>query len=184
MMKEKISKYLSLTATAALLIFAAISARATTIEGYTSQGQFQTVLVTNPGRLQVDTSTGIPQHVISDSGSVSSVTVLNTPLPVSGNITVTASTAATITTGQITPTTLGVVVFAANSSRLQSNVCNDDPSANVWIGAAGVTTTSGFKLIPGRCTGPDVPASFQGALTAITTGTASANAVSFFFITP
>lgn len=184
---------------AAALGFAGVlapRARAVTIEGYTPSGHFGTVGISEAGSLYVDILSTTPQHVVTDPGSVTTIVstvpvsiVSPNPLPVtatfSGNIQVGASTATTITTGHFTCTSTAAQIIAANSSARQSLVCNSDLTVTVFVGPSGVTATSGIALLPGTCLSPDVPSSFQGALSCITASASTATgAVSWMQITP
>lgn len=173
------------------------TAWAVVIEGTTPQGQFKTVGLDSQGRFQVNISSGVAYRVITDTGSVTNITNTVTvkgsspnglviqgdpggiPVPVtgalSGTISVTASTAAAITSSQPNIVTTPFTILGVDPNRKQSIVCNNDPALTVWLGNASVATTTGIPLGAGGCMSPDVPASFTGALFGISSATTSGN---------
>lgn len=188
---------------AALLLGAvlAIPAKATTIEGFTPSGNFQTVGVSDLGALFVTIVSTTPQHVVTDTGSVITsildpVTVIGTPssspipvygpgggpVAVSGSLVVHPSSATTQTNGQVSIGVTPFTILASNPSRVQSIICNQDPSLTVWVGDASVSKNTGIALGAGGCMSPDGPASFSGALFGIssTTTTGKVGKIEFF----
>ncbi|MDE1822337.1 MAG: hypothetical protein KGI98_15980 [Euryarchaeota archaeon] len=177
------------TLLAALCLFAAFTARparAVEIEGVDPSGVLRTVGVTSTGRFQVDTSTGLSQHVVVDSGTISVQNVPGSPLIVTttgggaGGFTVTASTVGVTLTGQTSVTNVAAVIYPADTARVQGVVCNDDPNGlYMWIGGAGVTSATGKLVMAGSCFSPDVPSSFIGALYGVSTAPVSSSYIYF-----
>lgn len=159
-MRQKISKCLTFAAKAAVavaLTFAGVYrvANATTIEGYTPQGEFQTVGVSSTGRLLIDLSTSAIIHVVVDTGTiVVSAAVSTQPFTAQGTLGVAAA-----------------VFYPADSMRKQGFFCNTSTSENMWVGGPGVTILTGNLVFPGACATPDVPTVYIGALSAVSTTT-------------
>lgn len=167
---------------ALLLGVLAVPAKATTIEGFTPSGNFQTVGVSDLGALYVNIVSTTPQHVITDTGSYTSIQgavavygddalqpvsvtgAFGAPVEVTGSFVATAGTAAVVVSGQISVTSGGIDVLAQDFTRKQSIICNNDPGATIWLGPFGTTTATGIPLGAGGCMSPDVPASFVGRL--------------------
>lgn len=181
-------------------LFLAASAQAIVIEGNTPSGQFKAVGLDNQGRFNVNIATGSAYRVITDTGSV--ITTIQNPVevkgnalavpvpvsgagggpvPVSGAFSVSASTVATPVTAQVNHTAVAGVKLPSDPQRKQSIICNNDPSLTVWLGAAGVNTTTGIPLAAGGCMSPDVPASFIGDLYGISTMTALTGTISYIY---
>lgn len=186
-----------LAAVAALML--AGRAQATTIEGYTPQGNFQTVYVSDTGRLFVDIDSSTPQHVIVDAGTMTHITdpvqvfgvsggpvavsgPSGSPIQVSGTFVASASTSSTVSSSQIGITATPFAILAIDVTRKQSILCNQDPTLTVWIGGATVAANNGIALGAGGCMSPDVPTSFTGALFGIssTTTTGKIGKLEFF----
>ncbi len=194
MNSEKIRKGVAIASTLAILALTglALVAKATTVEGYTPAGNFQTVFVSATGRLYVEQSSGVLTHVVVDSGTIdvgNTVAVTgpaSAPVAVSGNLTATvsASTGATITTGQFNLNPVAIQVFAASTVRQQSLLCNNDAVMNAFVGPSGVSVNNGLQLPPGTCFSPDVPSSFQGALFVVSTGIGGGNDFSYMWVSP
>lgn len=160
-------------------IFALKPAHAVIIEGFTPSGDFRTVAVSDDGRLLVATSTGVAQAVFFTSTQPvlaqqfgiwtvalsSAITV-----EVGTEVTVTASTAATGTQAQTDCTNVASAIMPAASTRKQGILCNQDASANCWLGNSGVTTSNGLLLGPGACFSPDGPSSYVGSIFGISSG--------------
>ncbi len=148
-------KNLYLVATLALLTFAAF-VKATTIEGFTPAGQYQTVGVTPQGQLDVSVGSGVV-HVIIDSGANHFVTASSATLVFTGSGTLTAN--------------LITLVYPADALRAQGTVCNDDTTGLVWYVGSITASSTTWKLFPPGCLSPDGPESFVGALYASSTAT-------------
>lgn len=156
--------------TAALAFAFSAYVQATTIEGFTPAGQFQTVGVTADGRLQV-TNSSITAHIVVDAGQGGGTAVIVQ------NSSVTTPTAATFSVNS-TP----AVCYPAVSNRSQGIICNVDPSVTIFIGGPSATTSANhMTLTPGSCLSPDVPAPFTGALTCVSTAAALGN---YLYFTP
>jgi len=176
----------------AALCFYAATSQAVIIEGTTPQGTFRAVGLDAQGHFLVASSTsGVPTHVITDTGSVVAIpgvvrvegAVSATPLPVTGpaggpvavtgSFQASASTAGIVNSAQVAIGSTAFPILAADVTRKQSIVCNGDESLTVWLGPAGVTIGTGIALGAGGCMTPDVPASFTGALFGISSATTS-----------
>lgn len=177
-------------------------AQAVVIEGTTPSGQFKAVGLDSTGALRVGISTGVAYHVITDTGSV--VNILGSvevkgnlaavpvpvtgaggaPVAVSGTFTaISVSTSGTVVSSQINASAIGFTVLAAASTRKQSIVCNIDSTGHtIWLGPSGVTTSNGIPLAAGACMSPDVPTSFVGLLSGISTApvTGAISTLEFF----
>lgn len=159
-----------------LLLALATSAGAVSIDGVTPSGKFKTVGVSEAGRFLVDTSSGLAQHVVVDSGTVTAFQggapwSVNTAVGVA--VTVKASTSAVTSSAQFIVSPVGTTCYPANANRKQGVLCNSSDSANIYVGAPGVGVGNGAILTPGSCYSPDVPAAYVGALGCISTATAS-----------
>lgn len=159
-----------------LLLALAQGAGAVVIEGTTPSGKFKTVGLSEAGRFLVETSTGLAQHVIVDSGTITAYQggapwSVNTAVGVA--VAVKASTSAVTTSAQFIVGVGGSTCYPAAPNRKQGVLCNSSESINIYIGPVGVTTGSGAILGPGSCYSPDVPAAMVGALGCISTSTAS-----------
>lgn len=161
-MNKATSLFLSVLILAAAL--AAKIVQATTIEGYTQAGVFQTVGVSNDGRLNIDLSTDALVHVIVDAGVIIS----------------SAAKARTPFTAQGTLTTAAVEIYPADNMRKQGIICNTSGSENIWLGDPSVTVANGNLVEAGICMSPDVPAAYVGALSAISTTTTATWSYIFF----
>jgi hypothetical protein len=138
---------------------------AVVIEGNTPSGKFKSVFVTEEGRLPVAITTTTLQHVVVDSGTITSYqggvwTVGTTALP------------ATILTGNCGTVNGSGTVLTANPARLGMLACNQDMTMNVWFGGLGVTSLNAPVTPPGACFNPDEGAMtiYVGSLYAYTTG--------------
>ncbi len=184
---------------AAAALAAASSARATTIEGYTPSGNFQTVGVSDLGAMFVDILSTTPQHVTTDPGSVVGITSVTAtvpikgvagaePVPISGTVSV-ISTVTVVASSATVPASAvfslngatAVQILSADAARMQSIIRNTDPSMTAWIGPAGVTRSNGMPLLAGETMTPDVPASFRGALFAVSSTTAQGQVTTLTF---
>lgn len=184
----------------ALALFAgkAFSQSATQIQGITPEGGFQTVGVTDNGFLQVSyvgsTTTLTAVQIaaplplpVGIATSSNNVTVDNTsaaPVPVqifSSTLTATAQTTTATTYGAGSNAGGGSAfsVIPANPSRVNSCLINEcgtianGCAAYMRLGDSGVTTSTGFLLLPGATYCPDNPGSFQGQLYAASTAPVS-----------
>jgi hypothetical protein len=190
------SKNLSLALTALILAFGALApfmrprdaSAQVIIQGVTPGGGVNSVGVTTgtPGALLVQIGTGsvtgvtvvapLPLPVVLSTLTVSVVT-LSTSSTVKA--VVSASTTTTVLYGQGSGSGYGAAfqVLAANPSAHQSTICNlcgmptYSCGGNLFIGDVSVSTTTGFAIPPGCCYYPDNPASFQGALYGVSSGT-------------
>jgi hypothetical protein len=173
----------SLSLVAGLFLFARL-VNATTIEGYTPSGNFQTVFVSDSGRLFVSIDSTTPQHVTVDGGTLTHITdpvqvtgpggvPINVTIPGGVTANVVASTATTSTSAQFNVGMGGSVCYPAIATRKQGVLCNSSDTANIYIGPLGVTVLSGALLGPGSCYSPDVPAAYVGSLSCISTAAAS-----------
>lgn len=165
---------------AVFLMALALRAGAVVIEGTTPSGKFKAVGLTEDGRFKVETSTGVAQHVIVDSGTITAFqggTWAVTTAAGSAGITVTASTS---TAQQFNQGMTGVgpsIIYPADPQRRQGVICNSTPPSVgdiiIYFGDAGVGTGTGGILTPGSCFSPDVPSSFVGAIHGVSTTTAN-----------
>lgn len=140
-------------------LFLAGVSKATTIEGYTPSGNFQTVGVTDDGRLEIDISSNAFFHVIVDSGD---------------HLIVTASTSTTVIAATVVvPANVATIIYPADPLRRQGFFCNDDLNGlTMHFGTSGVSNTT-QKFLPPGCVSPDVPESFTGVIYGISTATIS-----------
>jgi hypothetical protein len=174
---KNLSKFVSILATILVLALPFVSlptAWATTIEGFTPEGNFQTVGVSDAGALFVDILSTTPQHVITDIGSQVYVSSVGGTVAVTGVLGTTASTSTLSISAQVAVPGGDTIVYPADTTRKQGSLCNTSPAATLFIGPTGVTTTTGIPLPAGSCLSPDVPSSFIGALHAASTGAATA----------
>jgi len=162
-----------------MVLLLASSAGAVVIEGTTPSGKFKTVGLSEAGRFLVETSTGLAQHVVVDSGTITAnqgaagSQAWNVTTAVGVAVTVKASTSAVTFTSQFVVGAAAATCYPADTLRKQGVICNSDLTNNIFIGAAGVSTANGAILGPGSCYSPDVPAAYVGSLACISTGTAS-----------
>lgn len=70
----------------------------------------------------------------------------STPIPVNPA----ESGAANYVANQVALATSAVQIVAARATRRGVVVSNDDAAINVWVGAAGVTSSNGKKIPPGQ----------------------------------
>jgi len=178
----------------------AVNSQAIVIEGTTPQGTFKAVGLDSSAAFRVAVSTGISYHVITDTGSHTTVDNIveikggaaNTPVPVSGagggaiavtgSFTATTSTAGIVVAAHFNIATGGVSVLAIDATRKQSIICNNDPSGlTAWLGPSGVSTANGIPLAAGACMSPDVPSSFVGELVAVGTAAATGSISVIYF---
>ncbi len=188
----------SLAATAGILALAVLSAfharpaGAVIIEGYTPSGNFQTVFVSDTGRLFVEIDSSTPQHVIVDGGTITVKNILSepvqvegiggAPVAVSGSFTATASTSTTMVTGQHNATGSASSIYPNDNARKQGCLCNGDSVNPIWTGfTVAVSSLTGFRLPAGACECPDVPSSYIGAIFGVTDGTSTVS-TSFFYV--
>lgn len=166
-------------------------ANATTIEGFTPSGNFQTVGVSDAGALFVNILSTTPQHVITDTGSyitgivnpVQVYGVAGAPVAVtfstnSASFTVNAASATTPAVLRTNHATSQFALLSTNAARKQSIICNTDTGIILYYGPTGVTTATGAFLPPLACLSPDVPASFTGALFGISSAASTGNLIS------
>ncbi len=114
-------------------------AHATTIEGYTPAGEFQTVFVTADGRLEIDISSNALFHVIVDSGSHLVVTASASNGVVVASVTVYAGV----------PT----IIYPADANRKQGFFCNDDLNG-LTLRFGGPSISSTKRRTSNRSSGP------------------------------
>lgn len=153
-----------------LALFLAPACHANTIEGFTPSGKFKTVGVSEAGRFFVDTATGIAQHVIVDTGTVTATQaagqVYNVATSVGVAVTVVPSTSTVVVSAAGVATAVPSIVYPADANRTQGVLCNTDPSGNILVGN-GVSQSQ--VLFPGSCLSPDVPSAFTGSITGVST---------------
>ena len=178
----------------ALALLGARPAHANTIEGFTPSGNFQTVGVTEQGALDVSISSGVPFHVVVDSGNINAfqagpwniniagvvpsggslpVEVANTAFTISvPTITVnigTVTTSAPISTFTIygvvsLASVTPTIIYPADPARKEGTICNISTST-IWIGGdTTVSNTTAPPLPPGACYSPDNPSSYTGVI--------------------
>lgn len=155
------------------LLFAVTRAlNAVVIEGTTPSGKFKTVGLSETGRFLVETATGSLQHVVVDSGTITSFQggVWNVGTTVGVALEVKASTISLTITGSGSVGLGGGLIYPADPIRAQGVVCNTDPNLDMRIGAMGSTL---MRLPAGSCYSPDVPSSFVGDLYGSSTGAAT-----------
>ena len=151
-------------------------AGAVVIEGTTPLGKFKTVGLSEAGRFLVETSTGLAQHVVVDSGTIvatQGTTPWQVTTAVGVAVTVKASTSTVTVNTQFAVGTSETTCYPSDSDRKQGVICNSSDSATFYIGAAGVTSANGAILAAGSCYSPDTPAAYIGELSCISTTTAS-----------
>ena len=119
---------------------------------------------TNFDRVTGDTTNGVDVDItrmndggntisVDDGGSTISIDDGGGSITIDGTVTTTPSgvqdintaTSSTITTGQVTVSTSATLIIAANSSR-RSVVVRNTGSTDMYIGASGVTTATGFLV--------------------------------------
>ncbi len=177
-------KLLALLSTAAVLMLGVAGhfARANTIEGYTTAGNFQTVFVTPDGRLEVSIGSTTPQHVTIDGGTVTFVATIGSVMgPISvvtstggPGLTVTASTTSTQVSGTVTLlANTAAIIYPADVNRRQGFFCNDDLTGLVMHFGDASVTNSTEKFLPAGCVSPDVPGTYTGVIYGISTAAIS-----------
>jgi hypothetical protein len=149
------------------------------IEGVDPTGRLKAVGVTSTGRFMVDTSTGMSQHVIVDSGTINvqdgQIRAYQNPADPAYRVTSTGGNfSVTAATCSISVANAGVLlsgsgtIYPADTLRKQGFVCNDSITASIWLSAV-----NGPEIYAGTCMSPDNPGAFTGALTGISTATAN-----------
>lgn len=164
---------------ALLLSILTATAYAVVIEGTTPSGKFKTVGLDESGKFQVSVSSGVAQHVVVDSGTVTSYQggQWNVTTTAGTSVTVSASTSSLAVSGQFVAPLASC--YPADAARRQGLICNSDAGADIYIGPPGVGTGTGAILSAGSCLSPDVPSSFVGQLDC--TSTAPAHGFFLYF---
>jgi hypothetical protein len=190
-------KNLALFLTACVMALGVVSqfAHATTIEGFTPEGNFQTVGVNDQGALYVTLVSTTPQHVVTDTGSF--ITTIQNPVQVTGvgggsvavfgaftltgsTITATQPLTTVPTAAQVVVNGTPAIVYPADAARVNGNFCNLSSTVTIWLGGSGVAPGTGAPLFPLACGSADVPGSFTGNLYGVTTGVSVTSAYIYY----
>lgn len=169
-------------------------ALATTIEGYTPTGTFQSVFVSDDGRLFVETSSGVAQAVTVVGGTVAvqntqggsltvNATIDGEPIEVNcisgcsggGGVPVASMTVTVSAQGSSVGGGVSFELIAANANRKSFSIRNTSDLTGMvtvlYIGPVGVDENDGMPLFPGESYDPAGPhATFTGALSGNSTG--------------
>lgn len=88
--------------------------------------------------------TAVVTNTVSTTGSITA----SISGSISGSVTVTTvGTSASFTTSQVTITATATPIFAININQIFREVVNPTTStASIWVGASGVTTTTGLEV--------------------------------------
>lgn len=102
-------------------------------------------------RAQFRNTTGTPTTVVVIFGSGKTEDrrlQLASTITLATNTTILVSTGATITTNQMTATTVGAVLVAADATRRALTIFNASSSTSIFVGPVGVTATTGLQVNP------------------------------------
>ena len=88
-----------------------------------------------------------PGITVPNAVSVNNTVSVTGSLSLTSGVIATVGTSASVTSSQITVTASATQIFAINVNQIFREVVNPTTStASIWIGAAGVTTTTGLEV--------------------------------------